>query len=477
MNKNLKRMFEPSAKNSMILISIIVTSFLLIFSNALADVSSLQTDKFLYQRGDLVTIEGIASPNSLVGIQINDPLGTAQYIVTEWAGDDGYFTSTYRLSSFGDFGIWTVYASEGGATMSTAFSLEEEIEGAIDFHLTVTPLQVIRDVTQTAEITMQLTDSDGNDSSAVDDGDEILNELRVSIENVTINPGIESISSSLIIDQPDSQDNDLDDSTLEESDSSLQITFSTSEIESSINIFSITVNSEFISASGLVYPVSQTIDIEILDLPEPSFTFSPESPVVGESVAFDAALSVDADGVIVDYNWDFGDGSVGLGVFSSHMFVDPGSFTVTLTVTDDDGLFDSLSQIVVVSSLEDPSASFTFSPTSPMVDELVAFDASASFDIDGSILSYDWDFGDGSVGSGVSSSHMFVDPGSFTVTLTVTDDDGLSSSVDHTITVLLAEEPSNFLEEFWWALAILLIAIVVVVIILVLRSRRSPKYE
>jgi hypothetical protein len=112
-----------------------------------------------------------------------------------------------------------------------------------------------------------------------------------------------------------------------------------------------------------------------------------------------------------------------------------------------------------------------------MVDELVAFDASASFDIDGSILSYDWDFGDGSVGSGVSSSHMFVDPGSFTVTLTVTDDDGLSSSVDHTITVLFAEEPSNFLEEFWWALAILLIVIVVVVIILVLRSRRSPKYE
>jgi len=148
-----------------------------------------------------------------------------------------------------------------------------------------------------------------------------------------------------------------------------------------------------------------------------------------------------------------------------------------LTVTDDDGLSDSLSQTVVVSSLEEPSGSFTFSPTSPKVDELVAFDASASFDVDGSILRYDWDFGDGSVGSGVSSSHMFVDPGSFTVTLTVTDDDGLSDSVDNIIIVLLAEEPSNFLEEFWWVVALLLILIVVVAIFLVLRSRRSPKYE
>lgn len=69
-----------------------------------------------------------------------------------------------------------------------------------------------------------------------------------------------------------------------------------------------------------------------------------------------------------------------------------------------------------------PVASFTFSPEAPLVNELVVFDGSASRDPDGEIISFDWDFGDETVGKGQTASHKYEKPGSFMVRLTVTDD-------------------------------------------------------
>ncbi|MCU4140519.1 MAG: hypothetical protein MW690_000994 [Methanophagales archaeon] len=72
-----------------------------------------------------------------------------------------------------------------------------------------------------------------------------------------------------------------------------------------------------------------------------------------------------------------------------------------------------------------PKASFTFSPKNPLVNEEITFDASASTDPDGSIVSYEWDFGDGETASGKVVTHAYSDAGSYTVTLTVTDDEQL----------------------------------------------------
>src|SRR3972149_6842876 len=57
-------------------------------------------------------------------------------------------------------------------------------------------------------------------------------------------------------------------------------------------------------------------------------------------------------------------------------------------------------------------------------ENIVAFDGSQSSDEDGTIVSYSWDFGDGSIGSGVTVTHTYNEPGNYKVTLTVTDDDG-----------------------------------------------------
>jgi len=83
-----------------------------------------------------------------------------------------------------------------------------------------------------------------------------------------------------------------------------------------------------------------------------------------------------------------------------------------------------------------PIASFTYSPLDPYVGETVTFDASASYDPDGTIFSYLWDFGDHAIGDGVTTTHVYAAGGTYTVALTAIDNEGLKSTVTTEITVL-----------------------------------------
>jgi PKD repeat protein len=77
--------------------------------------------------------------------------------------------------------------------------------------------------------------------------------------------------------------------------------------------------------------------------PIASFNYTPQAPKPGEPIAFDAKKSSDKDGTIVKFSWEFGDGSpLVLGAEVTHTFTSAGIYTVTLWVTDDDGLVSSL---------------------------------------------------------------------------------------------------------------------------------------
>jgi PKD repeat protein len=84
-------------------------------------------------------------------------------------------------------------------------------------------------------------------------------------------------------------------------------------------------------------------------LPVAAFTYSPSDPVVGETVTFDASTSYDPNGTIVNYGWDFGDGTTGTGMTVTHIYAAAGTYTVTLTVTDDEGLINTATATVTVS--------------------------------------------------------------------------------------------------------------------------------
>jgi PKD repeat protein len=153
-----------------------------------------------------------------------------------------------------------------------------------------------------------------------------------------------------------------------------------------------------------------------------------------EAVTFDASESYDPDGSIVIYSWDFGDGNTDSGVTVNHSYASSGTYTVTLTVKDDDGATGSASVIETVRN-KSPVAVFTESAHTLNTGDVINFDASESYDPDGTIVSYFWDFGDGTNASGVMASHAYADNGSYVVTLTVTDDGEVANSVNSTKTV------------------------------------------
>ncbi|WP_460882431.1 PKD domain-containing protein, partial [Pseudaeromonas pectinilytica] len=166
--------------------------------------------------------------------------------------------------------------------------------------------------------------------------------------------------------------------------------------------------------------------------PVAELTASFTQQVSGLEVNLDASGSTEN---IASYQWDFGDGSSGVGKTVSHTYAAAGDYSVVLTVTDDKGATASQSvSVSVVAPNVAPTAAFSHGAK-----ELVAsFDASASSDIDGSIASYSWNFGDGATGTGKSASHSYAAAGTYTVTLTVTDDQGATASKSASISVLKA---------------------------------------
>lgn len=162
-------------------------------------------------------------------------------------------------------------------------------------------------------------------------------------------------------------------------------------------------------------------------LPVASFAHSESNLTVN----LDASASADPDGQIVSYAWDFGDGTSGSGVTASHTYSGTGTRMVTLTVTDNRGGATSTSQQVsVLAPNQLPTAAFTWSAQALQL----SFDASGSADPDGTIASYNWDFGDGTTGSGVAPQHTYTSAGDYTVKLVVADNRGGTATVSKTVT-------------------------------------------
>ena len=160
------------------------------------------------------------------------------------------------------------------------------------------------------------------------------------------------------------------------------------------------------------------------------------SSVSGLSATVNGSTSTDADGTIASYAWDFGDGATATGVTpAAHAYAAAGTYQVKLTVTDDKGATGTVTKAVTVTAgpaNQNPVASFTATPT----DLTVAVDGTASTDPDGSVASYAWNFGDGSTATGSTASHPYAAAGTYTVTLTVTDNLGAVNTVTKSVTVV-----------------------------------------
>jgi PKD repeat protein len=179
--------------------------------------------------------------------------------------------------------------------------------------------------------------------------------------------------------------------------------------------------------------------------PKASFVSSPTPASVNVPVSFDASGScAETDssgsctnkGTIFSYTWNFGDGASATGKTATHTFTSASAFTVTLTVFNASGLSASVSQTINATFISNPTAKFEFSPTNPVVGQSINFDASESKAATGhQIVSYSWNFGDGATAGGTPVAHAFATAGTYNVTLTVTDDTGLTATAASAVNV------------------------------------------
>ena len=183
-------------------------------------------------------------------------------------------------------------------------------------------------------------------------------------------------------------------------------------------------NESCASAPSTCRSVSPTAD----QPPTARFTFT----CTGRICSFDGSTSTDDVG-ISSYAWTFGDGGTATGVAPTHTYAADGTFTVTLTVSDTAGQTNQTSHAASVVDYP-PYASFYVGCTNLTC----TADSEASGDDEG-IVNYTWTWGDGATttgGSPVSApSHTYAAAGTYTITLTVRDISGQTSTTSHAVTI------------------------------------------
>jgi PKD domain len=166
------------------------------------------------------------------------------------------------------------------------------------------------------------------------------------------------------------------------------------------------------------------------------------APFVGSTATFDGTAS-DGDSPIVSYRWTWNDGTPdNSGPTVAHVLTKQGTNVVTLIVTDSLGHTAQTSEDFFIAGMY-PQARFTWTPTTVFAGQTVSFDGSASSDADGTIASYDWQWGDTTPDSSIAKpTHVFATPGTYQVALFVRDDNTQSGAAIHNVTVLALTVPS-----------------------------------
>ena len=190
---------------------------------------------------------------------------------------------------------------------------------------------------------------------------------------------------------------------------------------------------------GLNDSIAATIDIVVADNLLPTAVASPlsASGFAPLTVFLDGSTSTDPEGYPLTYNWDFGDGSIGSGASLNHTYSSVGNYTAILTVTDNIGQIDQDTVPITVNTTNTPpSVNPTASPNSGEAPLLVTLSANASDPDAGAVLTYEWDFGDGTPKSTANPiTHTFTAAGVYTVKLVVADEQLATTTAQLTVSV------------------------------------------
>lgn len=185
---------------------------------------------------------------------------------------------------------------------------------------------------------------------------------------------------------------------------------------------------------------SCTVDDSMMFLSTPVAVFT--YGITGEVVSVDGSSSYDPNPgeSVMEWGWEWGDGTVGTGKIATHPYSASGTYTITLTVLSTTGMTGSTSHdVIFVMPIPILISRFTYTVSG----STVSFDASLSTS-DPGIVSYAWNFGDSVIASGVMHTHIYIARGAYTVILTVTDTLGNTDSSHKVVTLGTGVPPDSY---------------------------------
>jgi PKD repeat protein len=189
---------------------------------------------------------------------------------------------------------------------------------------------------------------------------------------------------------------------------------------------------------GLSDTSTQSVSVTATDPFTGDWLFSPASPVVGQQVLFNADPVQTSQGHnVTSFSWSFGDQGNGSGPQALHTYAQAGAYNVVLTVVDDLGRRKVFPPKVIAVGTGQPVPAITFSPSQPVhAVTTVNFSSNGTTTFGGAtIVSYQWDFGDGASSGNANPTHVYGLAGAYTVTLTVVDSQNRVGIARTTVTV------------------------------------------
>ena len=220
-------------------------------------------------------------------------------------------------------------------------------------------------------------------------------------------------------------------------------------------------------------PIPNNPPVAIISTPQNHSNFYKD-----EAISFNGSQSYDPDGTIASYLWDFGDGTTSSEISIAKSYSSVGSYIISLTVIDNGGRSSSSSIDLTISEqppANRPPVSIISTPldnTNYLIGENISFNGNESYDPDGEITSYIWDFDDGTTSENPSPNKTYSIAGNYAISLTVIDDDGLSAS--SSINVVISEEPIEP-KSYIWIWPVVIGGVAIGIILLVSKDKKDKK--